>query len=210
MDAVVYGKIAKVENAVEAIQQIVSNLQLSNTNLENDIAAVGAQVTNLQSDVDTQTQRLVNDIAVVLTHVDANQTAIEDNKTLIQNLQQQVSALQALVNGEGTKLVELTAAITIPANLSVTQDLFVGFTNFMINTVYGNNVTNTNSFDIAINDKATNDFPVYRSIKASQMYDIANVPMTDKDNTQSMHLKVTNYGVSDITVNITIKCTSLK
>lgn len=51
--------------------------------------------------------------------------------------------------------------------------------------------------------------PVYVSLEDTSIYDILNLPYTDKDGTQQIHILIKNSNLSDVNVSLDIKLTNL-
>jgi hypothetical protein len=105
--------------------------------------------------------------------------------------------------------VERSQTVTVPAGQSVPVAINVGFDKFDVRSVSASSDNNM-SIMVEIWDRANNGQLVYRSLQQQVIYDIPNVPMQDKDGTQSAHFVVYNYGMSQTNVTITLKITNLQ
>lgn len=106
-------------------------------------------------------------------------------------------------------LTEIPHTEIIPAGSSVFLSLDAAFTKYDIRTLEVSNTANV-MMDVEFFDSSgENRRRIYQSNKETYIYDIVNVPCHDKDESQKIHLKITNYGTVDATFTIFISTTNL-
>lgn len=127
----------------------------------------------------------------------------------VNQLEAKVNELEAKLD-QTAKLVEINQQIVVPADGSTKASFAVGFDKFELRTVFTENITNTNSFVVKIYDKATDGFAVFESHQNNLLYDILNIPSSDKDGTQKVHVEIFNKGTTQATFHLVLKITSLR
>lgn len=105
-------------------------------------------------------------------------------------------------------LTEITQTIDVPAGQSVPISLDAAFSKYDIRTLEMKNTEKT-MMDIAIYDQTVDGRRVYYSNQEINTYDIVNVPCQDKDQTDKLHLVLTNYGTKDTTASVVVTTTNL-
>lgn len=110
-------------------------------------------------------------------------------------------------NGVPT-LTEITQTIDVPFGQTVEVSLDAAFNKYEIRTLEMKN-TERMMMDISIFDQAIDGRRIYYSNQEVNTYDIVNVPCHDKDQTEKIHLSLTNYGTKDTTASIVITTTNL-
>lgn len=105
-------------------------------------------------------------------------------------------------------LTEITHTEVIPAGTQVTLDLDAAFNKYDIRTLEMRN-TESMVMSVSVFDQRIGGRRVYDSNKEISTYDIVNVPCHDKDQSEKIHLVITNHGTKDTTASIIITTTSL-
>jgi hypothetical protein len=104
-------------------------------------------------------------------------------------------------------LKELNCSIVVPGSSSKTMSL-TAFNQFDLRTLYAKSSGN-DKISVAVIDGLTTQNIVYQSNLDTTIYDIINIPVSDKDKAQQIHFIVTNTGIYDNLVTIKIQVTSL-
>lgn len=110
--------------------------------------------------------------------------------------------------GSVPSLTEITHTDLIPAGQSISLSLDAAFTKYDIRAVEVWNSEN-NLIDIEIFNSSAQTRSIYLSNKQIHVDDIVNRSCHDKDESQKLHCKITNYGSTDTTISLIIETTNL-
>lgn len=104
---------------------------------------------------------------------------------------------------------EITHTEVVAGGQSVFIDLDASFSKYDIRTIEVSNTVNS-IVDVEVYDSSAEPRRrIYRSNKEMYIYDMVNVPCHDKDETQKIHLKLTNYGSIETSMSLVIVTTNL-
>lgn len=99
---------------------------------------------------------------------------------------------------------ELEGTISVPSNGTLYLPLTVGAHRYEVKTVKVT-ASPASKVSIRIMDRPTGGEDVYESLVQDEIYDIVNVPVTDKSGQQQLHTFVTNSGTGTATLRVVIK-----
>lgn len=104
---------------------------------------------------------------------------------------------------------EITHTEVVAGGASVYIDLDASFSKYDIRTIEVSNSVNA-IVDVEVYDSSAEPRRrIYRSNKEMYIYDMVNVPCHDKDESQKLHLKLTNYGSIETSMSLVIVTTNL-
>ncbi|AEO93628.1 tail protein [Bacillus phage G] len=105
-------------------------------------------------------------------------------------------------------LTEITHTELVPAGGQVRLSLDAAFNKYDIRTLEMHN-TESMVMSVSVFDQRIDGRRVYDSNKEISTYDIVNVPCHDKDQSEKIHLLLTNHGTKDTVASLIINTTSL-
>lgn len=111
--------------------------------------------------------------------------------------------------GSVPRLIEREVTLTLVGSELKYIPINVGVDKFDIRTLL---VTNdkSNLAEVTIKDKQTGGDTIYTSLQETRTYDILNIPSSDKDGNQILHLFVENRAASSSIFRIVVKLTNLQ
>ena len=108
--------------------------------------------------------------------------------------------------GSGLALtyLELESLIQVPAQATIYVPIVASYHRYEVKTVLVKS-TAPSTLGIRIDDRDTNGDKCYESLNEATIYNIVNVPVTDKTGQKKIHAFVSNTGTSSVDVRIVIK-----
>lgn len=108
------------------------------------------------------------------------------------------------------KLVEITTTVFVPALGSLDLSLDTGFNSYELRTLRANVESANANIVIHVLDKASGSISEYESIESTNIYDIINLPIIDRDGTKKIHLRIINKSVNNTAnVDLVMRITNL-
>lgn len=139
---------------------------------------------------------------------DSKQFVTIEEKSIINSLS--ILDDKLMYNGVGIglpQLKEVKTTVQLGALESKTLSVDVGFNKYDIRTLEF--TSDSTKAVVSIFDKNEDGFQVYKSIAAYKVYDVVNIPCEDKDDTNKLHISISNTDSAQTNVTVAIKVTSL-
>lgn len=111
--------------------------------------------------------------------------------------------------GSVPRLIEREVTLTLVGSELKYIPINVGTDKFDIRTILVTN-DSSNLAEVTIKDKQAGGDTVYTSLVESRTYDILNIPSSDKEGNQILHLFVENRASSSSLFRIVVKLTNLQ
>lgn len=149
--------------------------------------------------------------AVTLGEVKKAQKAIATLEGNLGALDKRVVEMVNKINTALSNMSELvlvthsTGTLQVSETESVSIDIPNSFNKFMLKSIYVLGTSDTSIKLEIVSSTGSKPFVVYRNIvKGNELYDVADLPYIDEDDTARLHVRITNTGTQPGTFNLRV------
>lgn len=113
--------------------------------------------------------------------------------------------------GDGTmNVMEKAYRVTVQGSETIRVAVPVGFKKYDLRALRAKSISGSQVVLSVYDSAGADGVEEYRTKQASSIYDLIQLPIVNKDNASSVHLKVVNCGLSQTDVEIVLKVIELK